>query len=135
MRFDDAHQLVTRLARGLRREVALAEARSLEVGAARGMRDARPRAPLLGLGVVPGPRAESRVAVRAWHERDLRMDSSVARALSRLPESEVSVRVTGPIRAPRAAASGRLRRRARPVQPGYSVGHYKVTAGAIGTVK
>jgi hypothetical protein len=86
------------------------------------------RFPWVAVGLAPGGGGRARVAVRleTSADRDLLPD------LGRAAETEIELRVIGPVRALSSSAPGALQRRVRPLRPGLSVAHPSVTAGTLG---
>ena len=83
--------------------------------------------PSVALGVAPGKEAgDYRLAVRVQHPNLLR-SSYVERAVE-LAKGEADVRLIGQL----AKRSDGSQGRHRPVRPGVSVGHFRITAGTVG---
>lgn len=90
------------------------------------------RRPAVALGIAPSRTAgDFRLAIRM-------MDKSpetihMANRAVWASRNEADIEYVGIIRAPRpVSVRGGFRKRVRPIVPGYSVGHYRVTAGTIG---
>jgi hypothetical protein len=90
------------------------------------------------LGLTPVALGQARLAIRVATEDDAAV---LLDGVSEAVRAEVDVRVIGPVRAlfpgvapsPGAAPSaGELQRRVRPLRPGLSVAHPRVTAGTLG---
>jgi len=85
--------------------------------------------PLVALGVAPGSKpGDVRLAVRL-QRRSLERSHSLVETIRRRARNEVEVRYAGRIA---KHALPWHRSRLRPLQPGGSVGHFKITAGTIG---
>lgn len=84
--------------------------------------------PLLALGVAPGRKhGDVRLAVRL--QRRSLEGSKLVEDIRRRAANEIEVRFVGRIA---KHATPWYRSRLRPLQPGGSIGHYKITAGTIG---
>lgn len=84
--------------------------------------------PGIALGIAAGSGAgDYRLAVRVQH-RDL-IGGSRLEGLERAARGEIEVQYIGELTKQVAAAASH---RVRPVRPGTSVGHYKITAGTLG---
>jgi hypothetical protein len=86
----------------------------------------------VAVGLAPAERGRARVAVRLERESD----RQVLPDLGRAAEQDLDVRVIGPVR-PLSSPVGRwsraaLQQRARPLRPGLSVAHARVSAGTLG---
>jgi len=85
--------------------------------------------PLLALGVAAGPQAgDVRLAVRL-QRRSLQRSGELLETIRKRAHNEVDIRYVGRIS---KQAGPWYRSRLRPMRPGGSVAHYKVTAGTIG---
>jgi hypothetical protein len=129
MRFEDAKGLATMLTaqiavRPMPKAAAAMAART--VGRSR-----------LWCGVVPSRRPQGcRLAIRAQRRTDLALLPKQIQALS---PAEKDVRITGVLRALRATGTGPpspgdLQERIRPLRPGHSIGHFRITAGTLGAL-
>ena len=86
--------------------------------------------PGIALGIAPGTRRDDyRLAVRIQH-RDFLAGSRID-AIIRAARNDVDVQYVGLIT---KRADVPADRRARPVVPGVSVGHYEITAGTLGAI-
>jgi hypothetical protein len=85
--------------------------------------------PQVALGVAPGAKpGDVRLAVRL-QRRSLEKAQPMIEAIRKRARGEVEVRFVGRIA---KHALPWYRTRLRPLQPGATVGHYKITAGTIG---
>jgi len=89
--------------------------------------------PGIALGVARGDKANDyRLAVRIQH-RDL-VEGSRVQAIAKAAKGEVDVRYVGVLSKQATAPATRYQRRIRPIQPGFSVGHFAITAGTLGAI-
>lgn len=87
--------------------------------------------PLVALGVAPGKTENDvRLAVRL-QRRSLERAGALLENIRKRAKDEVDVRFVGRIA---KHALPWYRQRQRPLQPGCSVGHFKITAGTIGAI-
>jgi hypothetical protein len=85
--------------------------------------------PLVALGVAPGTRkGDVRLAVRL-QRHSLQRSETLLSEISKRAHGEVDVRFVGRIA---KHAGPWYRSRLRPLRPGGSIGHYRITAGTIG---
>ena len=82
----------------------------------------------IAVGLAPGDHGLARVAVRLESPADRELLPDLGRAA----ESEIELRVIGPVRALSSPTPGALQQRVRPLRPGLSVAHASVTAGTLG---
>lgn len=82
----------------------------------------------VAVGLTPAGEGLARVAVRLESEADRALLPDLGRAAA----AQLDVRVIGPVRALSSPAPGVLRRRVRPLRPGLSVAHPRVSAGTLG---
>ncbi|HEX3528391.1 MAG TPA: hypothetical protein VH988_15110 [Thermoanaerobaculia bacterium] len=107
--------------------------RALGVAAGQVARIERPPvARTLALGIVPGPRDDYRLAVRI--QRRALEGGDAVESIRRSARGEVDVRYIGRVvkRADQAQLSP-LQGRLRPLRIGGSIGHFKITAGTLGS--
>jgi hypothetical protein len=87
--------------------------------------------PMVALGIAPGKRpGDVRLAVRL-QRHSLERSNALLEKIHKRAKNEVDVRFVGRI-AKHAPPWHRTRK--RPLQPGSSVGHFKITAGTIGAI-
>jgi hypothetical protein len=86
------------------------------------------RSPWIAVGLAPGEHGLTRVAVRLESPSDRELLPDLGRAA----ETEIELRVIGPVRALSSPDPGALQQRVRPLRPGLSVAHSSVTAGTLG---
>ena len=87
--------------------------------------------PMVALGVAPGPTpGDVRLAVRL-QRHSLERSDQFLQDIRRRARDEVEVRYIGRVS---KHATPWYRSRVRPLRPGASVGHYKITAGTIGAI-
>ncbi|MCF8477134.1 MAG: S1 family peptidase [Pseudolabrys sp.] len=87
--------------------------------------------PLVALGVAPGPTPENVLLAVRLQRHSLERAKKMLSDIRRRARDEIDIRFVGRI-TPHAVPW--YRSRLRPLQPGLSVGHYKVTAGTIGAL-
>lgn len=87
--------------------------------------------PLVALGVAPGKKAgDFRLAVR-MQRHSLNQSKQLVDKIRARSSNEVDIRFVGRIA---KAALPWYRKELRPLQPGSSIGHFKITAGTIGAI-
>lgn len=110
--------------RSKRQQVSVPAERTTEVGRAQ---------PGIALGVARGEAANDyRLAVRIQH-RDF-LSGSRIEAIVEAAKGEADVQYVGLLSKQTSGVTPQYRRRVRPIQPGFSVGHHAITAGTLGAI-
>lgn len=95
------------------------------------------KTPMVSFGIAAGSGNDYLLAVRA--RTPFGLDLPPVQDILARSKNEADIRVTGLMRGPRRIVNRaidtaqEMKQRVRPLQSGHSVGHYKITAGTLGT--